>query len=119
MANRPAVTLYHNPRCTKSRQTLDLLRERDVAPVVIEYLKEPPDEPTLWRLLGMLGMRPAELLRRRETFFTTLDLGAKLDDDDALIAAMIAHPILIERPIVVCGGKAKIGRPPEGIVEIL
>ena len=119
MDHRTAVTVYHNPMCSKSRQTLDLLREQGVDPDIVPYLEQPPDEATLRRLLSMLNMRPADLLRRQEPAFRDLDLASKLDDDDALIAAMIAHPVLMERPIVVHGERARIGRPPEAVNEIL
>jgi arsenate reductase len=113
------VTIYHNPRCSKSRQTLELLRERGVDPVVIEYLKEPPDASTLRGVVRKLGLAPKDLLRRKEPPFAELGLADKLDDADAVIAAMVAAPVLIERPIVVAGRKARIGRPPEAVLEIL
>ena len=113
------VTIYHNPRCSKSRATLALLEEHGVAPRVVEYLSTPPDAATLKRLLDLLGLSPRELMRRKETAYS--DLG--LDDDtlgnDALIEAMIANPILIERPIVVAGEKAVIGRPPENVLALI
>ena len=113
------VTIYHNPRCSKSRATLKLLRERGLEPTVIEYLKNPPDPPTLGKLLDMLGLEPIDLVRRKEAPFKELGLNDKPDDRDALIAAMVEHPILIERPIVVRGGKARLGRHPEQVLEIL
>jgi len=114
-----AVTIYHNPRCSKSRQTLALLKSRGLEPEIILYLEQPPDPTTLKHLVDLLGIRPAELLRRKEAAYAELDLAAKLDDDGAVIAAMVAHPLLIERPIVVQGKKACIGRPPERVLEIL
>lgn len=113
------VTIYHNPRCTKSRQTLALLRDHDVEPTVVEYLKEPLDAAGLRRVLKKLGIKPAELLRRKEAVFKDLGLKDQLDDDDAVIAAIAEHPVLMERPIVVSGNKARIGRPPEQVLEIL
>ena len=113
------ITIYHNPRCSKSRQTLQLLSEEGHTPDVVEYLKDPPDEKTLKDVLKKLGIGPADLLRRKEPPFKELGLADKLEDDSALIAAMVAHPVLIERPIVVSGGKARIGRPPESVLEIL
>ncbi len=113
------VTIYHNPRCSKSRQTLQLLRDRGVEPVVVEYLADPPDLPTLKRIVRMLGLRPIDLARRKEDPFKTLGLADKADDDDAVLRAMVAHPILIERPIVVKGGKAALGRPPENVLGVL
>lgn len=114
-----SVTLYHNPRCSKSRETLELLRARGIAPVIVEYLKTPPDAATLGRILDLLGCEPRELMRRKEAEYAA----HKLDDPDltrdALIAAMIADPILIERPIVVVRDKAALGRPPETVLAIL
>ena len=115
------VTIYHNPRCTKSRQTLELLRSKGVEPTVVEYLKTPPDAKTLDGILKMLGMEPAELMRKGEEEFKQLGLDnpAKAGDRKAQIKAMSDHPVLIERPIVVKGGKARVGRPPEKVLEIL
>ena len=113
------VTLYHNPRCSKSRQTLALLEERGIEPDVIEYLKTPPDAATITGLLDKLGIRAIELIRRGEAPFTELALAGKEADKAALIEAMASHPILIERPIVVSGNQARIGRPPESVLDIL
>ncbi len=112
----PRVTIYHNPRCTKSRQTLSLLQANDIEPTVIEYLKTPPDVATLKKLLKKLGIAPNELIRRKE--YRALGL-EETDDADTLIARMAAHPEIIERPIVVCGTAARLGRPPESVLEIL
>jgi arsenate reductase len=111
------VTIYHNPRCGKSRAALALLRERGIEPQVIEYLKTPPDAATLQRLLGLLGMTPRQLLRKREAAEAGLDR-ADLSDA-ALIAGMVAEPIVIERPIVVNGSRAALGRPPEAVLTVL
>lgn len=111
------VTIYHNPRCSKSRATLKLLQEHGVEPQVIEYLKTPPDEPELRRILAMLGLQPRQLLRPAEAKATGLDDPAL--DGDALIRAMIEHPAVIERPIVVKDGHARIGRPPENVLALL
>ena len=113
------VMMYHNPRCSKSRATLALLRERGIEPDVVEYLKNPPDEQDLARILGMLEMEPFALIRKGEDEFANLGLEEKKDDRAALIKHMIAHPILIERPIVVKNNQARIGRPPENVLEIL
>ena len=110
------VTIYHNPRCTKSRQTLTLLSERGIEPTVVEYLKNPPNEATIRKLLKKLGLEAAQLIRRKE--YAALGL-AGTDDPQTLIAHMAAHPEIIERPIVVCGEKARLGRPPEQVLEIL
>ncbi|MGP1253768.1 MAG: arsenate reductase (glutaredoxin) [Kiloniellales bacterium] len=114
-----SVTIYHNPRCSKSRQTLALLNERGLAPQVVEYLKTPPDAATLRDLVKKLGLTPRELLRRTEAPYKDLDLADPAKSDEDLISAMAAHPILIERPIVVSGRKAALGRPPEQVLEIL
>ena len=113
------VTIYHNPGCSKSRETLGLLRERGIEPTVVEYLKSPPDEETLERLLRLLELEPADLLRSKEEEFADLGLDGMLGDREALIAAMAAHPILIERPIVVAGDRARLGRPPQQVLEII
>lgn len=111
------VTIFHNPKCSKSRQTLALLRDRGVEPHVVEYLKTPPDEDTLRDLLSKLGLSPRQLVRDKESVFTELHLA---DTDDAtLVRAMAEHPILIERPIVVAGDRARLGRPPENVLELL
>ena len=113
------VTIYHNPRCSKSRQTLSLLTDQGVEPTIVEYLDTPPDAATLKKIIKMLGIRPIDLIRTKESPFKELNLAAKADDDDALIEAMVANPILIERPIVVAGNQARLGRPPEDVLEIL
>ena len=113
------VEIYHNPRCSKSRKTLELLKDKGLEPEVIEYLKTPPAAKTLEKLLDQLGMTPIELMRTRESIFKELKLGGGDVSDEQLVGAMVAHPVLIERPIVVSGGKARLGRPPEQVLEIL
>lgn len=113
------VTILHNPRCSKSRQTLDLLQQRGIEPEIVEYLKSPPDAESLSAILDQLGLEPRQLLRRNEAPYDELKLGDESLSRDALIAAMAANPILIERPIVIANGKAKVGRPPESVLEIL
>ena len=115
----PDVTIYHNPQCSKSRETLGLLRQRGLEPTVVEYLKSPPDQETLDRLLRLLEIEPADLLRSKEKEYENLGLAGNLDDREALVGAMAAHPILIERPIVVAGDRARLGRPPQQVLEIL
>lgn len=110
-----SVTIYHNPQCSKSRKTLAMLQERGLSPRVIEYLKTPPDAATLREILRLLELEPRGLMRTKEAVYSELNLADDALDDDALIAAMIAHPILIERPVVVADGAAVIGRPPENI----
>ncbi len=112
------VTMYHNPRCSKSRQTLTLLAEQGVKAEVVEYLKTPPDAETLDELLQKLGLEPRELMRTKEDEYAALGLAA-VADRAQLIQAMVEHPILIERPIVVKGSQARIGRPPERVLDIL
>ena len=113
------VVIYHNPACSKSRQTLELLKDRGIEPRIIEYLKTPPDEETLSGILEMLGIRPADLVRTKEDEYSQLRLEEKTNDRTALIRAMTRHPILIERPIVIRGNQARLGRPPENVLEIL
>ncbi len=113
------VTIYHNPRCSKSRQTLELIRGRGVEPNIIEYLKTPPEADILRNLLTLLDIPPIQLMRTKEAAFSELGLKDKSDDPEALIEAMASNPILIERPIVVNNGAARLGRPPESVLEIL
>ena len=112
------VIIYHNPSCSKSRQTLQLLRDRGIEPEIVEYLKTPPDEKRLDGLLQMLGMEPQELMRKKEEEYSQLGLEEKTERIE-LIRAMVEHPILIERPIVVKEDRARLGRPPEKVLEIL
>ena len=116
MAN---VTFYHNPRCSTSRKTLSLLRDRGIEPQIIEYLNDSPDAATLRKLVQMLGIAPIDLIRKKESIYKELGLADKTHDDDALIQAMVDHPVLIERPIVVRGNQARLGRPPEDVLEII
>ena len=113
------VTIYHNPRCSKSRATLELLRERGIEPGIIEYLKDPPTTAVLEDLLRRLGLEPRDLMRRKEPEYAELGLDDPGLSRAALIDAMVTHPRLIERPIVVKGGRAALGRPPESVLEIL
>ncbi|ANC02294.1 arsenate reductase (glutaredoxin) [Pseudomonas putida] len=113
------LTLYHNPRCSKSRGALELLEERGLAPTVVRYLDTPPDAATLKALLGKLGIGARQLLRSGEDEYKALDLANPALTDAQLIDAMVQHPKLIERPILVAGDKAVIGRPPEKVLEIL
>ena len=112
-------TIYHNPRCSKSRQTLELLRQKGMDPEVVEYLKSPPSAEALRELLGLLNMKPVDLIRRKEPEFLEQDLDRPGISDDELIDIMVRHPRLIERPIVVNDGKAAVGRPPENVLTIL
>jgi arsenate reductase (glutaredoxin) len=113
------VRIYHNNRCSKSRATLALLEERGGTVEVINYLDTPPSAAELGVLLKQLGMTARELLRTGEAEYQSLGLDDPAPDEAALIAAMVAHPKLIERPIVVANGKAALGRPPEAVLAIL
>lgn len=115
-----AVTIYHNPRCSKSRETLTLLKANGVEPQVVLYLDTPPDADTLRTLLDQLGMTSARaLMRQKEELYRELGLADSALSEEALIQAMVEHPKLIERPIVVANGQARIGRPPEQVLEIV
>lgn len=113
------LSIYHNPRCSKSRQTLALLKDRGLEPTIIEYLKTPPDASTLKDLLKMLGLGPRALLRKGEAVYKARGLADAGLGDESLIQAMVEDPILIERPIVVSGNRAALGRPPEAVLDIL
>jgi arsenate reductase len=112
-----AVTMYHNPRCNTSRKTLALLREKGVEPVIIEYLKTPPSAPELKKILVQLKMPAAKLVRKKEAAAAGID--PKALSEDALVAAMVKNPIIIERPIVISGAKAALGRPPEAVLSVV
>ncbi|MGZ5012182.1 MAG: arsenate reductase (glutaredoxin) [Methylobacter sp.] len=114
-----SVKIYHNPRCGKSRQTLQLLQERGIEPEIIEYLKTPPSAQELDDILQKLDMEPRELMRKKESEYKVAGLDDVSLDRQALITAMVNNPILIERPIVIANGKAAIGRPPESVLTIL
>lgn len=111
--------IYHNPRCSKSRQTLDLLQARGIETDAVEYLKTPLNAAAVHRLLQQLGLPARDVLRRGEAAFADLGLAGRLDDDAAVIAALVAHPALLERPIVVVGERAALGRPTENILRLL
>ncbi len=112
------VTIYHNPRCSKSRATLALLQEQNIEFEIIEYLKTPPSEADLDRVLTMLGKEPLELMRKGEIEFKEYIQGKTLSRAEA-IALMVTYPKLIERPVVVNGERAAVGRPPESVLEIV
>jgi len=111
-------TIYFNPRCSKSRATLALLRAHEIEPLVIDYLETPPTADELRHIVAKLGIKPEELVRKNEDVFKSKYTGRKLSDEQ-WIAAMVADPILIERPIVVMGDDAEIGRPPEKVERLL
>ena len=113
------ITLYHNPRCSKSREALELLRSRDVEPEIVEYLKTPPAAAELERILGLLEMDPRMLMRKKESEYGELALDDESLAPYELIQAMIAHPILMERPIAVTVDRAALGRPPANVLDVL
>jgi arsenate reductase len=113
------VTIYHNPRCSKSRETLALLEDKGIKLKIVKYLEAPPSAAELKRVLKKLGLKPRDIMRQGEARYAELGLKDKDLKDDALIALMVANPILIERPIVVSGDKAVVGRPPEGVLKIV
>ena len=114
-----SVTIYHNPRCSKSRKALELLRAEGIEPDIIEYLKTPPSAGKLKDILKRLGLEPRDLMRKKEAPYKALGLDDDAQKRDALVKAMVENPILIERPIVLKGEKAALGRPPEAVLEIL
>ncbi len=111
------LTIYHNPRCSKSRQTLDLLTAKGLTPTVVEYLKRPPSAAELTRIIAMLGVPARDILRKAEANDAGIAPDSMTEKD--LIAAMARNPIVIERPIVVNNGKAALGRPPENVLKII
>lgn len=111
--------IFHNPRCSKSRQTLELLNERGIEPEIIRYLETPPTAEELGNILDMLGCEPRELMRTKETEYKELGLDNPELSREQLLQAMSEHPRLIERPIVIRNNKAALGRPPENVLTIL
>ena len=112
------VSIYHNPKCSKSRETLALLRDRGVEPRIVEYLKAPPTAAELKAIVGKLGIQPEQLVRKGEEIYKSKYAGRTLTDAQ-WIEAMVKDPILIERPIVIAGRRAAIGRPPESVLPLL
>ena len=113
------ITIYHNPRCSKSRQTLALLEENGIRPTIVDYLKTPPNHQQLDSILRGLEMQPRELMRKGEPEYKQLNLADETLSRDQLIEAMVNSPKLIERPIVVAGDEIVIGRPPENVLSVL
>ena len=114
-----SITIYHNPRCSKSRKTLELIRSKGIKPVIIEYLKDPPTRKKLKEILVMLKLEPRQLMRINENVYKEKELDNPSLSKDQLVSAMVENPILIERPIVIANGKAIIGRPPENVLGII
>jgi len=113
------ISIYHNPRCSKSRQALNLIKERNIEPQIIEYLKTPPTAADIQHILKLLDLSPRDIMRKGEPEYQSLELQNPDISADDLINAMVANPILIERPIVVNGNQAVIGRPPENVLNII
>lgn len=113
------LVLWHNPRCSTSRRALELLRERGVEPRLVLYLETPPTALQLQRVLGLLKLEPRELMRTREAAYRDAGLDDPTLDRDALIEAMVANPILIQRPVALSGDRAALGRPPERVLDLL
>ena len=114
-----AVTIYHNPRCSKSRQTLQLLQDRGIEPEIVEYLKTPPTSDEIEAVLLKLGMEPRALMRTKETAYREADMADEALSRRQLIELMVDNPIVIERPLIVNGARAALGRPPESVLSIL
>ncbi|MZG54165.1 MAG: arsenate reductase (glutaredoxin) [Nitrospinae bacterium] len=114
-----SITVYHNPKCSKSRQTLKLLEKKATGIQVIEYLKNPPTAQKLKEILSLLEISPRDLMRKKEDEYKDLGLNNSALSDEDLIDSMVQHPVLIERPIVLANGKAALGRPPENVLNIL
>ena len=112
-------TIYHNPRCSKSRQTLELLKEKNIEPEVVLYLDNPPSKDEISKLLSILGINPRELLRKGEDEYKTYNLKDQTISDQKIIEIMSENPKLIERPIVISNNKAIIGRPPENVLKLI
>jgi len=119
MTANDEIVILHNPRCSKSRETLALLEARGIRPRIVPYLDSPPSVAELERIVTLLGIEPHALLRRGEAEYAELDLAAAKDDLGRILRAMHEHPRLIERPIVIHGNRAAIGRPPEAVLSIL
>lgn len=114
-----SVTIYHNPRCSKSRQTLALIEQQGITPQVIRYLETPPSVAELKAILDLLAMTPRQLMRHKEAEYQALQLDDSTLTDAELLQAMVENPKLMERPVVLANGKAVIGRPPENVLTIL
>tara|TARA_Y100001970_G_C13852602_1_gene660057 strand:- start:148 stop:501 length:354 start_codon:yes stop_codon:yes gene_type:complete len=113
------VKIYHNPRCSKSRQALQILRDNNINPKIIEYLKTPPQKDEIKNISELLSLRPKEFTRKSEKEFKENNFSEVIDQDDKIIEAMTRYPKIIERPIIIIGSKAIIGRPPENVLKIL
>lgn len=119
MGTQSGVTIWHNPRCSKSRGTLELLQSRGIEPAIVDYQKTPPSASEITHALDLLGIEPRDLMRKGEAVYAELGLDDPKFTREQLIDAMATHPILIERPLVFANGKAALGRPPENVLAIL
>ena len=113
------VTIYHNPSCSKSRQTLEIIKKKGIEPIIIEYLKVSPTKDKIKEILIILSYAPRDLMRKKESVYIKNKLEDSSLSDDSLINFMVKNPILIERPIIICNNKVTIGRPPEKVLDIL
>jgi arsenate reductase (glutaredoxin) len=113
------ITLFHNPKCSKSRATLQLLQEKGIEPLIVEYLATPPTADEIEDILGKLGKEPRDIMRKKEQPYIDNNLNNEKLERSELIAAIVENPILMERPIVLANDKAALGRPPEQVLEIL
>jgi len=113
------VTIYHNPSCSKSRQTLEIIKNKGIEPIIIEYLKVSPTKDKIKEILSILGYAPRDLMRKKESVYIKNKLEDSSLSDDSLINFMVKNPILIERPIIIYNNKVAIGRPPEKVLDIL
>ena len=113
------ITIWHNPRCSKSRQTLQLIEDRGLEPTIVEYLRTPPSTEELEQVLRMLGLEPRDLMRKKEAAYKEQSLDEPSLSPQELVQAMVDNPVLIERPVVIVGNKAALGRPPENVLDLL
>jgi arsenate reductase len=113
------TVIYHNPRCSKSRETLQILEDNHLQPDIIEYLEDPPTAPELKRIIAMLGISARELLRNTEPVYKEADLDDDSLSEDDILKAICEYPVLMQRPVVICGSRAVIGRPPVRVLEII
>ncbi len=113
------ITIWHNPRCSKSRQTLQLIEDRGLEPTIVEYLRTPPSTEELEQVLRMLGLEPRDLMRKKEAAYKEQSLDEPSLSSQELVQAMVDNPVLIERPVVIVGNKAALGRPPENVLDLL
>ncbi len=113
------LTIYHNPNCSKSRETLNILEQHGISPEIIEYLENPPDKHELKNIIGLMGISPSELLRTTEPVYQEVQLDRDSISDKEIVAAICKHPSLLQRPIVVMGNRTVIGRPPDRVLELI